>query len=85
MWFPLPSALLDENNAKIAILPLIAHSGYHIILAISPVCSDLLDSTGRQISMLLVLGNYGLIVAGLAVYAVYVAFGKELQFINGLM
>ena len=30
--------------------------------------------------MLLVLGNYGLIVAGLAVYAVYVAFGKELQF-----
>lgn len=29
--------------------------------------------------MLLVLGNYGLIVAGLAVYAVYVAFRKGLQ------
>lgn len=28
--------------------------------------------------MLLVLGNYGLIVAGLGVYAVYVAFRKEL-------
>jgi hypothetical protein len=37
--FPLPSALLDEKYTKIMVLPLLAHSGYHIILAISPVCS----------------------------------------------
>ena len=37
--FPLPSALLDGKYTKIMVLPLLAHSGYHIILAISPVCS----------------------------------------------
>ncbi len=60
------------------ILPLLlALSGYRIILATSPVRSVLLDSTRKKKSpMPLVLGNYGLIVAGLGVYAVYVAFLK---------
>ena len=79
VWFPLPSALLEEKCTKSMVLPLLAHSGYHIILAISPVCAVFSRLVvGKKILMLLVLGNYGLIVAVLAVYAVYVAFRKEL-------
>ena len=68
--------MADEGTGKLTdILPLLfflAHSGFLITLATSPVRS-LVSNRRRVQLMVLILGNYGLIVALLGVYALYVA------------